>query len=64
MTGLTRYRMYIDGAWVDAGDGATFESVNPATEEAWAEIPEATAGDVDRAVKAAHRAFCEGKSVV
>ena len=60
MTGLTRYQMLIDGAWVDAEDGGSFESINPATEEAWAVIPEATAGDVDRAVKAAHRAFTEG----
>ena len=60
MTDLTRYQMLIDGAWVDAGDGCTFESMNPATGEPWAVIPEATAGDVDRAVQAAHRAFTEG----
>ena len=60
MTELTRYQMLIDGAWVDAEDGGTFESANPATGEPWAVIPEATAGDVDRAVKAAHRAFSEG----
>jgi len=61
MTELTRYQMLIDGQWVDAEDGQTFESINPATEEAWAVVPEATAGDVDRAVKAAHRAFSEGE---
>jgi acyl-CoA reductase-like NAD-dependent aldehyde dehydrogenase len=60
MTDLVRYQMLIDGAWVDAEDGGTFESANPATGEPWAVIPEATAGDVDRAVKAAHRAFSEG----
>ena len=60
MPDLVKYQMFIDGAWVDAEDGRTFESFNPATEEAWAEIPEATAGDVDRAVRAAHRAFTEG----
>ena len=60
MTDLVRYQMLIDGAWVDAEDGGTFESANPATGEAWAVIPEATAGDVDRAVKAAHRGFSEG----
>ena len=46
MTDLVHYQMLIDGAWVDAGDGHTFESMNPATGEAWAVIPEATAGDV------------------
>jgi acyl-CoA reductase-like NAD-dependent aldehyde dehydrogenase len=60
MPELARYQMLIDGAWVDAEDGRTFESANPATGEAWALIPEATAGDVDRAVKAAHGAFSEG----
>ena len=60
MADLTRYQMLIDGDWVDAEDGATFESINPNTGQAWAEIPAATAGDVDRAVKAAHRAFSEG----
>ena len=61
MSKLTRYQMYIDGEWVDAEDGKTFESMNPATGEVWSEVPEATAGDVDRAVKAAHRAFTEGE---
>ncbi len=60
MTDLKSYRMLIDGEWVDAEDGKTFESINPATEQPWALIPEATAGDVDRAVNAAHRAFTEG----
>jgi (Z)-2-((N-methylformamido)methylene)-5-hydroxybutyrolactone dehydrogenase len=59
--GLSRYRMLIDGQWVEAEDGRTFQSLNPTTGEPWAEIPEATAGDVDRAVKAAHLAFTEGE---
>ncbi|MFN0193243.1 MAG: aldehyde dehydrogenase [Aestuariivirga sp.] len=61
MPKVTRYQMFIDGQWVDASDGKTFESINPATGEAWSEVPEATAADVDRAVKAAHRAFTEGE---
>ena len=60
MTELKSYRMLIDGAWVDAGDGGTFTSTNPTTEQPWATIPEATADDVNRAVEAAHRAFTEG----
>ena len=56
-----RYQMFIDGEWVDAADGRCFASMNPATGEDWAEIPEATDADVDRAVKAAHRAFTEGE---
>ena len=60
MTDLKHYQMLIDGEWVDAADGATFDSVNPTTGEPWATIPAATEADVDRAVKAAHRAFSEG----
>ena len=60
MADLKHYQMLIDGAWVDAEDGKTFESINPATEQPWATIPEAGEADVDRAVRAAHRAFTEG----
>ncbi len=60
MAELKHCQMLIDGAWVDAEDGQTFESINPATGEAWATAPVAGAADVDRAVKAAHRAFTEG----
>jgi len=60
MADLQSYRMLIDGEWVDAADGGTFDSVNPATGQVWARVPEATAADVDRAVRAADRAFGEG----
>lgn len=53
-------QMLIDGAWVDAADGATFASVSPITGKPWAMIPEATGADVDRAVRAADRAFTSG----
>lgn len=57
---LKSYRMLIDGALVDAADGARLESVNPATGETWASFPAAGTADVDRAVRAAHRAMTEG----
>ncbi len=60
MSELKTYQMLIDGHWVDASDGKTFTSINPANGETWAEIPEASAEDVDQAVQAAHRAFTEG----
>ena len=60
MTKLKQYQMFIDGQWVDSQDGNTFTSINPATGEAWAEVPEASEADVNRAVEAAHRAFTEG----
>jgi len=61
MSELKTYRMYIDGAWVDASDGGTFDSINPTTGEPWARIPAATEADVDRAVRAAYRQFSEGE---
>ena len=60
MTDLKHYKMLIDGEWVGASDGAMFESFNPTTGKVWAMIPEATAEDVDRAVRAADRAFNHG----
>ena len=57
---LEVYKMLIDGQWVDASDGGRFDSVDPATNQAWASIPEATEADVDAAVRAAHRAQTEG----
>ena len=60
MADVKTYQMLIAGTWSDAEGGATFDAVNPATGEVWARIPEASAGDVDRAVRAADRAFNEG----
>jgi len=60
MSDIQSYQMLIDGAWSDASDGRTFDSVNPATGAVWSRVPEATADDVDRAVRAADRAFNEG----
>ena len=55
------YRMFVDGEWVDARSGRTFEVRNPATGEPMATVPDAAAEDVDRAVKAARRAFDGGR---
>lgn len=57
---IKNYKMLIGGQWVTASDGATFETFNPATGKVWATAPEATAEDVDRAVRAAHAAFTTG----
>ena len=50
-------RMLIDGEWVKAASGKTFESRNPATGELLATVAEGDAEDIDRAVAAARRAF-------
>ena len=61
MPAVTAYQMLIDGQWVDASDGARYDSVDPATGDVWASMPEATADDVDRAVRAAEAAGISGK---
>ncbi|MEJ7634099.1 aldehyde dehydrogenase family protein [Aeromicrobium sp.] len=50
------YGLFIGGEFVD-GRGGSFKSISPSTEEVLAEVTEATAGDVDKAVKAARQAY-------
>ncbi len=57
---MKSYQMLIDGEWVKAGSGKTFDVLNPATGAVMAKCPEASDHDVDRAVRAARRAFDEG----
>ncbi|WP_406074921.1 aldehyde dehydrogenase family protein [Micromonospora sp. NBC_01638] len=49
--------LYIGGEFVDPADGGSFKSINPASEEVLAEIAEAGAQDVERAVRAARKAY-------
>jgi aldehyde dehydrogenase (NAD+)/betaine-aldehyde dehydrogenase len=60
MSKLKEYKMYINGEWVGAENKKTFESLNPENNESWAVVPEASAKDVDKAVRSAHKAFEEG----
>ena len=53
-------KMLIDGKWVEAESGKTFETLNPATGEVLAKIPEGGKADIDKAVKAARKAFESG----
>src|SRR5580658_900258 len=50
-------KLLIDGKWVNAASGKTFETLNPATGEVIAHVAEADKADVDKAVEAARRAF-------
>lgn len=50
-------RMLIDGQWVDALSGRSFETRNPADGSLLARVPEGDQHDVDRAVRAARAAF-------
>jgi acyl-CoA reductase-like NAD-dependent aldehyde dehydrogenase len=50
------YGLFIDGEFVE-GKGGSFKSISPSSEEVLAEVTEATADDVDMAVKAARQAY-------
>ncbi|MFF3393610.1 aldehyde dehydrogenase family protein [Streptomyces sp. NPDC002669] len=51
------YGLFIDGEFTDAADGKVFKTVSPSSEEVLSEVARAGAADVDRAVKAARKAF-------
>jgi len=57
---VTRTRLWIDGDFVDAASGKTFECVNPRDGAAFARVAEGDAADVDRAVASARRSFESG----
>ncbi|MGH7215010.1 MAG: aldehyde dehydrogenase family protein [Tepidisphaeraceae bacterium] len=52
-----RYDLFIDGKFVAPAKGGYFATTNPATEQKLADVADASAEDVDRAVKAARRAY-------
>src|ERR1700749_2459755 len=62
---MTRYpyadgsykKMLIDGKWVDAASGKKFETLNPATGELLATVPEGDPEHISRPFAAARRAF-------
>ena len=56
----TPRQLFINGQWVDAASGRTFETPNPATGETLARVAEGDAEDINRAVKAARTAFESG----
>ena len=55
--GATTFQNYIDGEWVDAASGETFESTSPANGDAIGVFPRSSADDVERAVAAAKSAY-------
>ncbi|GAA3125351.1 acyl-CoA reductase-like NAD-dependent aldehyde dehydrogenase [Kribbella aluminosa] len=51
------YGLFVNGQFTDATDGKPFKTVSPASEEVLAEVSEAGPADVDKAVRAARKAF-------
>ena len=54
---LFRQQAYIDGAWVDAESGMTFDVINPANGEVLGTVPEMGRAETARAIKAAEAAL-------
>lgn len=53
------YGLFIDGEFTEATGGKVFKTVSPSTEEVLSEVAQGSAEDVDRAVKAARKAFAK-----
>jgi 2-formylbenzoate dehydrogenase len=57
------WRLLVGGVLRPAADGATYDTLSPATGERLAEVPCAGSADVDLAVRAAHDAFLSWRTV-
>ena len=57
---MEKFKMYIDGEFVEAASGEWFDSFDPFTGEVWSQVAAGGTTDVNRAVEAAHRAFTQG----
>src|SRR5438067_1733806 len=57
---IRQTKMLIDGKWVDSATGKTFETINPATGDVIANVAEGDKPDIDKAAKAARKAFEKG----
>ncbi len=57
---MEKYKLFIDGAFVDAETGETRPTYNPATEEPIALVPVGTRNDAKRAIEAARKSFDSG----
>ena len=57
---MRTYELYVGGNWVASEGDEALDVINPATEEAIGQVPQASIADVDRAVAAARHAYEEG----
>jgi alpha-ketoglutaric semialdehyde dehydrogenase len=63
LLGAKTFKNYIDGEWVDAASGETFESTSPANGDTLGVFPRSGPADVERAVAAAKAAYEEWRLV-
>src|ERR671916_451451 len=57
MTETKTLRNFVGGEYVDAADGRTYDLINPATGQTFAQAPNSEQEDIDRAFDAAAKAF-------
>ncbi len=59
-----KYDLFIDGKWVKPSSGVYFKTINPANEEVLSEVAYGNQDDVDKAVKAARKAYTDVWSIM
>ncbi|MGH9672790.1 MAG: CoA-acylating methylmalonate-semialdehyde dehydrogenase [Bryobacteraceae bacterium] len=59
----THLQFLVNGRWQEADSGDLHSVTNPATGQVIAQVPYASEGDADRAVRAAHEAFLSWREV-
>ena len=57
MHSLIKNQAYVNGKWTDASDKKRFNVTNPANQKVVGEVPDMNAGDVQKAIDAAHETF-------
>ncbi|TGL13665.1 gamma-aminobutyraldehyde dehydrogenase [Leptospira meyeri] len=58
---MKQFKLWIDGKWTNSNGGKLMEIEDPATGKKIAKVVDASAADVDKAAKAAHKAFYDGR---
>ena len=54
---MTKHQLFINNGWVDPASGQWFDALDSFFGEAWAQIPQGNAADVNRAARAAAAAM-------
>ena len=57
----SKFGQFIDGKWQPSADNATYDVINPATEEVIGKASKASSADVDKALKSAEKGFAVWK---
>lgn len=58
---MKEFKLWIDGKWINSNGGSLMEIEDPATGKKIAKVIDASKADVDKAAKAAHKAFYDGR---